>query len=337
VKQHTINPGSGTRAPGDIAVAVLLALGAVFERRPRTHRAWIAAVPIVAVNYVAFRAQLRYWETYLSHSDALLVSAALESIAIYLAWQAHVAQLADDSALRLRLAAYGMAAGIGALNYSHYMHPGWRPTPAAVVFGGMSAISPWLWSIHSRRESRDALKATGQIDPHAVRLGATRWIWHLYRCFRVMWAASWIGETRPAEAIKLIQEDRILTASGAGDVLTADIESRQPDHGPVREPVPGTARPAALPRPARATMPGHGGKSNLAAVRVAELKAVTEQELAVALAAVPVLPSVRSLADHEKLAGHGSESSRRRAARRVLAAVSAQRNGGSPHDSVDRA
>src|SRR5215831_115885 len=107
----------------DIAVAALLAAGALFERRPRTHRAWLAAVPIIAVNYVAFRGQLRYWDAFLVPGDALLVSATLESIAVYLAWQAHLAQLADDSALRLRLAAYGMALLIGVLNYSHYMLP----------------------------------------------------------------------------------------------------------------------------------------------------------------------------------------------------------------------
>jgi hypothetical protein len=309
----------------------MLALGAAFEeRRPRTHRAWIAAVPIVIVNYVAFRAQLRFWEAHLAPSDALLVSVALESIAVYLAWQAHVAQLADDSAFRLRLAAYGMALVIGALNYSHYMRPGWRPTVAAVTFGMLSAISPWLWSIHSRRESRDALKARGLIEDHAVRLGGTRWFFHLYRCIRVMWVASWIGETRPAEAIKLIRENPVLTASGAGDVLIADIESRHGD--PVR-PVPAVTE--GRPRK-RVTLAPGAGKSNLAAVRVAGLKAVAEQELAVALAGVPELPSVRVLADHDRLAGHGSESSRKRAARRVLEAVRAGRNGDGSHDSVDR-
>ena len=41
---------------------------------------------------------------------------ALESIAVYLAFRAHAAQLANDSALRLRLASYGFAAVIGAMN-----------------------------------------------------------------------------------------------------------------------------------------------------------------------------------------------------------------------------
>ena len=71
-----------------------------------------------------------------------------------------------------------MALLIGALNYSHFDGPGWRPAVQAVTFGMMSAISPWLWSVHSRRVSRDVLKDKGLIEPHAVRLGGTRWWWH---------------------------------------------------------------------------------------------------------------------------------------------------------------
>ena len=168
-----------------------------------SHRAWPAAVPIVLVNAVAFGAQLAFWRVHLpAVFQAVLVALALELIAVFLAWHAHLAQLADDSAL-LRLAAYGWALLIGALNYSHYMAPGWRPTVAAVTFGMMSAISPWLWSVHSRRTSRDALKARGLIEPHAVRLGATRWTWHPYRSACVMWRATWLGETDPAKAIVL--------------------------------------------------------------------------------------------------------------------------------------
>ena len=167
-------------------------------------RGWLAAIPVILVNAVAFGAQLGFWRAHLHVPlEAVLVALALESIAIYLAWQAHLAQLADDSALRLRLAAYGMALLIGTLNFTHFMGPGWRPTVAAVTFGMMSAISPWLWSVHSRRASRDALKARGLIEPHAVRLGATRWTWHPLRCVRVMSRATWQGENDPARAIAL--------------------------------------------------------------------------------------------------------------------------------------
>jgi hypothetical protein len=46
--------------------------------------------------------------------------------------------------------------------------------------------------------------AAGDIDPHAVRLGATRWLWHGYRSARVMRAATWAGEVNPARAIALV-------------------------------------------------------------------------------------------------------------------------------------
>ena len=167
------------------------------------HRGWLAAIPIVLVNAVAFAGQLAFLRTHLPWPLAgqVLVAVTLESVAVYLAWQAHLALAADDSALRLRLAAYAFAAVIGVMNYSHYMAPGWRPTFAAVTFGLMSVSSPWLWSVHSRRVSRDALKERGLIEAHAVRLGATRWLWHPLQSFRVMRWAAWTGEADPALAI----------------------------------------------------------------------------------------------------------------------------------------
>lgn len=169
------------------------------------HRAWLAAVPIVLVNSVAFAGQLAFLRGHLPWplGGQVLVAVTLESVAVYLAWQAHLALAADDSAMRLRLAAYGFAAVIGIMNYSHYMAPGWRPTFAAVTFGLMSVSSPWLWSVHSRRASRDALKARGLIESHAVRLGATRWMWHPWRSAKVMWHATWKGENDPVKAIAL--------------------------------------------------------------------------------------------------------------------------------------
>lgn len=300
-----------TRAPGDITVAAMLAIGAAFEHRPRG-RAWLAAVPIVIVNYVAFRAQLRFWQAHLDPSDALLVSVALESIAVYLAWQAHVAQLADDSALRLRLAAYGMALIIGALNYSHYMRPGWRPTVAAVTFGMLSAISPWLWSIHSRRESRDALKARNLIEPHAVRLGGTRWFWHLWRSARVMFRATWAGETNPARAIALIESDPVLTASGAADEMVAAV--RKAAREPVRKAV--RARPRSLT---------HASRISGMTVARAKLEHELVQYL---LGHTAPWPGRNALANDDRLASLGSESTRRRFADRVLTAARTAGNGG---------
>lgn len=293
----------------DIIVAALLALGAAFENsrgQGRAHRAWLAAVPIVIVNYVAFRAQLRFWQDHLGRSDALLVSVAVEAIAIYLAWQAHLAMLADDSALRLRLAAYGVALLIGSLNYSHYMHPGWRPTVAAVTFGGMSAISPWLWSIHSRRGSRDRLKLLGRIEDHAVRLGATRWFWHAYRCCRVMFKATWINENRPAEAIKLIEKPAV-PAEPAGEVQVTASQTPPPVTR-IREP-----RPAG--RAAR--VPG----------LVAARSAVEQEMIQEMIQSGQPLPGRNELSRDPKLIRLGSDATRKRAAARILTGVTAARNG----------
>lgn len=168
-------------------------------------RTAIAAVPVVLVNAVAFAGQLAFLREHLPWPLAgqVAMAIALKSVAVYLAYHAHVAQLANDSALRLRLAAYGFALVIGAMNYSHWAAPGWHPTFTGVATGLMSAASPWLWSVHSRRVSRDALLARGLIEPHALLLGVTPWAWHPLRSARVMWHATWAGVTDPREAVAL--------------------------------------------------------------------------------------------------------------------------------------
>jgi hypothetical protein len=170
----------------------------------RAGRIVAAAVPVVLVNLVAFAGQVSALNADLPAWPPIArvaLAVALESVAVYLAWHAHLAQLANDSALRLRLAAYGFALGIAALNYSHFAGPHWRPTFPAVAVALCSAASPWLWGVHSRRVSRDRLMAAGLVEPHALRLGGTRWTWHPWRSARVMWLATWQGITDPAEAL----------------------------------------------------------------------------------------------------------------------------------------
>lgn len=135
----------------------------------------------------------------------VLFAVTLESIAVYLAYHAHVALISNDSALRLRMASYGCGLLIGLMNYSHYSDH-WVPTFKAIALGLLSASSPWLWGIHSRRESRDALMKAGLIEAHAVRLGANRWAWHPLRSIRVMYAATWTGEANVMRAIALVPE-----------------------------------------------------------------------------------------------------------------------------------
>lgn len=199
----------------------------------RAPSAVLALIPLLLVNSVAFAGQLAFLRDHLGWPlpGDIAFALALESIAVYLAYHAHVALLADDSALRLRLAAYGFAAVIGAMNYSHYSHH-WRPTFAAVALGLLSASSPWLWGVHSRRASRDALMTAGLIERRALRLGSTRWLWHPIRSARVMWHATWTGERRVTEAIAVL-----------------DVERQEPEP----EPEP---RPAIGAEPERPALPG---------------------------------------------------------------------------------
>lgn len=171
--------------------------------RSHVARTLAAAIPLALVNAVAFVGQLAFLRQHLPWGLAgqISMALALESIAVFLALHAHVAALANDSALRLRLSSYAFALVIGTMNYSHYAAPGWRPTFPAVAVSLMSVSSPWLWAVHSRRVSRDALMARGLIEPHALRIGVTRFMYHPLRSFRVMRAAAWTGTTDPAEAI----------------------------------------------------------------------------------------------------------------------------------------
>jgi len=145
-----------------------------------------------------------FWRTHLPWPlpADVVFAIALESIAVFLAFHAHLAQLADDSALKLRLASYGFGAIIGVLNASHYLVNG-RLTAAALGMGLMSASSPWLWAVHSRRANRDRLREAGLIEAHAMRIGQTRFMWHPVRSVRVMRFAAWDGIRRPDEAIPL--------------------------------------------------------------------------------------------------------------------------------------
>lgn len=267
----------------------------------RSHPAWLAAVPVVLVNYVAFSAQLGFWRDHLALVNAVLVSAALESIAVYWTWLAHQAMVADDSALRPRLAAYGMALLIGVLNYSHYMRPGWRPTVAAVTFGMMSVISPWLWAGYSRRVSRPALVANELIEKHAARLGITRRFWHPVLSTRVTARAAWLGENRPAEAIRLVDPPKwVRTPQAPGAAAVAA--------DPGKPPLVPEARDLRIAAAVRAD-----GEPGLAAARNRQ----TEQELVRDLIRQGYpLPGRNQLSRDKRLPG--SDATRKRAARDIL-------------------
>lgn len=243
-----------------------------------------AAVPIVLVNSTAFIGQFAWTLQHVPWivPGQVLFSVAIESVAIYLAWHAHLAQLANDSASRLKLGAYLFALIIGAMNYSHYA-AGWRPNALAVGLGLMSALSPWLWGIHTRRTSRDKLMERGLVEEHAVRLGATRWMWHAYRSSRVMFRATWVGETDPQRAIGAFTEqgwgglvpaapDRgaLPGAPAAAPVAQPDVPAIESAPAPRERAIAGApeqdAPPAPVPAAPRAAPADRPAEAHLSAV-----------------------------------------------------------------------
>jgi hypothetical protein len=196
-----------------------------------------AILPLLLVNIIAVSGQADFWIHHLPGFPVIAgigFAAALESIAIFLAVYAHLAAVSDDASLRLRLASYGMGVIIGLLNASHFVIHG-RITAAAVGMGLLSASSPVLWGIFSRRQSRDKLRAAGLIESHALRLGTVRWLFHPARSFEVFRLAAWDGINVPADAI-------------------AKWETRpQPEPEPETKPEPSQPEPElTAPRPARA-------------------------------------------------------------------------------------
>ena len=192
---------------------------------------------------------------------------------------------------------------------------------AAVTFGMMSAISPWLWTAYSRRVSRPLLKARGLIEDHSVRLGVTRWSWHAYRCVVTTWLATWEGVNRPAGAIALYsarqeagrarREEKAAGTGGDRGTVALPAENVPADKAPP------PARPHREPRRAvtgqrEARVPGNG----LAAA------SPREQDVLARLLADPgrKLPGVNRLCDTERI---GAPK-----ARRILEQARAARNGG---------
>ncbi|HEY7414442.1 MAG TPA: hypothetical protein VH593_04565 [Ktedonobacteraceae bacterium] len=170
----------------------------------------ITAIPLLLVNAVAFSGQLAWASEHLQSWGTIgqvMFACALESVAVVTAYHAYLADISNDTAMRLKLASYALGLVVGILNYSHYA-VNWQPTAVAIVVGLMSASSPWLWGMYSRRVSRNILMANGLIELHAVRLGAARWLWHPYRSSVVMWTSTWTGERYAPKAIQKFDDER---------------------------------------------------------------------------------------------------------------------------------
>jgi hypothetical protein len=172
-----------------------------------TSRAWARTLPLllplVLVNTAAVYGQAGWAYDHLVHHwvIAALFAAAVESIGVYLAFEAHAALMAGDASARLRAGSYLIGLLAGVLNYAHFAGPAYRPTPLAVTFAALSSISPWLWAIRSRSMNRARLRELGQIDPRAVRFALLRWLLFPVRTIKAFRVAVWHGIVTPAEAV----------------------------------------------------------------------------------------------------------------------------------------
>jgi hypothetical protein len=142
-------------------------------------------VPLLIVNAAAVYGQVAYafgeiappgWPGAARLGLAVLFAAAVESVAVYVGWHAHDALLAGATATaaRLRRASYAIAAAVAGVNYAHFAGPGMTPSAAAVAFGLLSLLSPWLWGLHTRRVQHVQLRDAGAVDGIGATFSAER-------------------------------------------------------------------------------------------------------------------------------------------------------------------
>jgi hypothetical protein len=202
--------------------------GTARTRTQRFGRHAVLVTPLMLVNAAAVYGQVQWATVNLTRGStvlAVLFAMTVESIAVYLAYEAHAALLAGDASFRLRAASYVAAGLVGALNYSHFAGPGLRPTAAALAFGGLSSISPWLWSIRSRSLRRDQLRAAGLIDPRSAHFAAAKWVNYPIRTLRAYrWSVDHgMQEERAAwEAYRAARHRRRAGASAHTNRVRAD-------------------------------------------------------------------------------------------------------------------
>lgn len=130
---------------------------------------------------------------------AMLFATTIESIGIFLAWEAHLAMMADQASAPLRAGSYAVGGVAGWINWDHW-HSDSDNTRAA-TFAGLSAISPWLWSVWSRARNRARLAELNQSDSRGLKLSTSRKLWHPVRSLKLIRWAAWSGETRPSTAV----------------------------------------------------------------------------------------------------------------------------------------
>lgn len=217
------------------------------------HRTWprnVALIlPLILVNLAAVYGQAGWAHDALRRGGwlwAVLFAAAVETVGIYLAAEAHAALLAGHSSGALRLGSYAVGALSGCLNFAHFAGPGYAPTPLAVTFGLLSSISPWLWAIRSRAMNRARLFAAGLIDPRAVKFARLRWALFPLRTFAAFRLAVWEGVQSPTVAAERADAVRA-TRRPAITATFLPIDPPDDDSEPAARQIEATPTPTGKP------------------------------------------------------------------------------------------
>lgn len=206
------------------------------ESAPRESRRRRAAflVPVVLVNVMALGGQAAWTYGEMVHGflrgmvaasivAGVLLGITLESISVYLMLEAHAATLEGQSSGTLRLAAYAVSAIMAALNWNHWSRWAWG---LGVGFALLSMVSPFLWSVRSKRASAAQRAARGEVDPAGVKLSTARKFWHFRRSISVIRYAAWAGERDPARAVAAWETAHPLEVPVAP--LRGEIETEAP-------------------------------------------------------------------------------------------------------------
>lgn len=166
---------------------------------------------MLVVNALTVYGQLAYAMAHIAPASWPLVArvalsigfaVAIESVSLYVQWHAHDALLlkSHSTARSLRRWSFLIAAAVGAMNYSHFSPFGVRPSAAAVAFGMLSLLSPWMWGLHSRRAARIQLLKERRVDDAGAEFSTARKRAFPVRSWKAYRHSIDFGITDPREA-----------------------------------------------------------------------------------------------------------------------------------------
>lgn len=191
-----------------------LPIGRIVAKRQRWYHAVDLApllLPLILVNAAAVWGQAGWaytnitdpgWVNQARITLALVFALAIESIGVYLSWEAHEARMANQASGLLQAGAYAVGALAGWLNYQHFDDVARSGIETqAVTFAALSAVSPWLWAVWSRARNRIRLAELELADTRGVKLSTNRKILHPVKSWKVTRWAAWAGEISPSVAV----------------------------------------------------------------------------------------------------------------------------------------